>query len=61
VLLKQEFKTFAGACKRAAFENAHSKTHHYAVVRQLYGCTDTGPIDKTRLPDYRWRLERTKR
>lgn len=32
MILKQVFKTWAGAQKRAAFENAHTKKHRFFVV-----------------------------
>jgi hypothetical protein len=57
VILKQTFKTLAGAQKRAAFETAHSKSHRYVPVR----CTVDGEVDPyvmERDRDYVWRLER---
>lgn len=44
MLLKQIFKTRAGASKRATFENAHSDTHRYTVdICSPDGQTAYGP------------------
>lgn len=65
MLLKQRFKTWEGAHKRAAFENAHcdKRYHFFSVI-----CNENGePIDH-RFPHhydpsrkYTWRLEKRKR
>lgn len=51
------FKTLAGAQKRCAFENAHSK-FKYRVVRCYGGVPDKEPFDKTKV--YTYRVERVK-
>jgi hypothetical protein len=59
MLLKQEFKTHEGAMKRARFENVHSGTCSYNVVRCVDGVPDAQPFDRERWAAYTWRLERT--
>ena len=59
MLLSQNFKTLAGAQKRAAFENAHCKSRYYfGVVRCLNGEPDNQPLDRNRFKEYTWRLNR---
>jgi hypothetical protein len=59
MLRKQEFKTLAGAQKRAAFENAHcDKRYHYAVVRCVAGVPDTDSFNILRYSRYTWRIEK---
>lgn len=62
MLLKQNFKTQAGAQKRAAFENAHCNSRYYFVaIRCLNGDPDNQPLDRDRFNEYTWRLSRTVR
>lgn len=61
MLLAQTFKTLEGAQRRAAFENAHSKTQMYVVVRCIGGVVDTDAFDKAKFARYEWRINRTKR
>lgn len=59
MLLKQEFKTLAGAQKRAAFENAHCEGRWtYSVVRCVEGDRDLAEFNVLRFSKYTWRLER---
>ena len=59
MILKQIFKTFEGARKRAMFENAHCNgKYHYRVIRFFEGKPDTDPVTGTRWKKYTWRLER---
>lgn len=60
MLLKQEFKTFDGAQRRAAFENAHSKLSRFTVVRCVNGVPDTDPHDASKYKKYTWRLLKTR-
>jgi hypothetical protein len=60
MLLVQQFKTFEGARKRAAFENAHcERRYRYTVVRCLNGEPDTMSFDKQRFKEYTYRLDRS--
>ena len=60
MLLKQVFKTSAGAVRRCEFENAHTKVYHYRVVRFYKGKPDTrADYSWPMAADYTWRLERT--
>ena len=60
MLRKQEFKTLAGAQKRAAFETAHCDGRYlYSVVRCLEGERDTREFNVLRFTRYTWRIERT--
>lgn len=57
MLLVQVFKTLAGAQKRQAFENAHSKIHKYLIVF----CDEHGQpavYDPNCKPTYRLRKTR---
>lgn len=57
MLLQQEFKTLAGAQKRAAFETAHCNgKYKYLVVRCYRGERDADGYDRER--EYTFRLER---
>lgn len=57
MLLSQNFKTLAGAQKRAAFENAHcGKRYTYLPVRCRNGQPDSEPLQRDR--EYTWRLDR---
>jgi len=63
MLLKQTFKTLAGAQKRAAHENAHSTNYKFVPVRCL---ASDGDFDALKFDPslferggYVWRLERT--
>lgn len=60
MILAKPYLTLTGAQKRAAFENAHSKTHTYSVVRFLDGERDTSQYCASR-KRYTWRIEKTKR
>lgn len=61
MLLKQEFKTLAGAQKRAAFENAHcDKRYLFTPVRCFNGVPDPGPY-MSPSADYTWRLKKESR
>ena len=61
--LKQVFKTYEGACKRAAFENAHRQQRRdnvnfrFFVVRCRDGKPDGAAFDRAVKYDYR--IERT--
>jgi hypothetical protein len=58
MLKAQQFKTLAGAQKRAAFENAHCKGRYlFQPVRCVNGEPDSFPI--TAHIQYTWRLRRT--
>ena len=59
MILRQQFKTMEGAMKRAAFENAHSRTHRFAIVRFHVGAVDLLPLSQQRWPWYHWRVEKT--
>jgi hypothetical protein len=62
MLRKQEFKTLAGAQKRAAFETAHCGGRYlYSVVRCLEGERDTAEFNVLRFTKYTWRLQRNGR
>ncbi len=61
MLLTQEFKTSEGARKRASFENAHTKTFTYKVIRCRVGQRDVRPFNPDDFHQYTWRLERTVR
>jgi hypothetical protein len=57
MILKHEFKTFEGARKRAAFENAHcNHLFHYTIVCFRDGVPNARPFDQTAA--YKWRLNR---
>jgi hypothetical protein len=59
MIRKQEFKTLAGAQKRAAFENAHcDKRYNFTVVRFVEGERDTREFNILRFSRYTWRIER---
>lgn len=60
MFLAQEFKTLAGAQKRAAFENAHCVgRYRYSVVKARDGeCPDSLPFNPSIFKGYTWRLER---
>lgn len=58
MLLAQRFKTFEGACKRAMFENAHSKTHYYIVT--FCGADDKPLTYATRNLVNHYRLTKTR-
>jgi hypothetical protein len=62
MILRQDFKTLAGAQKRCAFENAHKTRGNlnmiYSVHRFLDGKLDLAPLDRS-LSDrgrYTWRI-----
>ena len=57
MLLKQVFKTYEGARKRAAFENAHRVNFRFFVVRCRDGKPDGAAFDRAVKYDYR--IERT--
>jgi len=62
MLLAQEFKTIAGAQKRAAFENAHCGDRYlYIPIRCVNGRPDQAAFDQAKFTTYTWRLERTTR
>ena len=62
MIRKLEYKTLAGAQKRAAFETAHCDGRWlYSVVRFVEGERDTAEFNVLRFSKYTWRLERTKR
>jgi hypothetical protein len=62
MLLKQEFKTLAGAQKRAAFENAHcDRRWVFSLVRCADGEPDSAKYDPAKFSTYTWRLGRAKR
>ena len=52
-LLVQQFKTLAGAQKRAAFKNAHSDRYHYEIVRLVDGEIDVNPFGQSKTYTYR--------
>lgn len=66
MLLKQIFKTHAGANKRTAFKNAHSKTHNYHVEycspdgQTTYGRPWSG-VHQMNLSECTYRLRKTKK
>lgn len=66
MLLKQVFKTHAGANKRAAFENTHSKTHNYYVEycspdgQTTYG-RPWSDVHHMNLAECTYRLRKTKK
>lgn len=63
-LMSWEFKTMAGASKRAAFENAHcNRKYAYRVVRFHQGYQDIKPLYPEFMArgEYTWKLERTTR
>lgn len=63
MILAKPYLTLTGAQKRAAFENAISKTHGFTVVRYLDGAPDPSgycaSMDRAKL--YTWRIRKTKR
>ena len=62
MILKQAFRTLAGAQKRAAFENAHcGGKHHYSVVRFIGDKPDDENVNVFHWGKYTWRLERRTR
>jgi hypothetical protein len=63
MMLKQVFKTAAGADKRALFETRHSFMFTYRAVRVWRGEPDRHPFDRGRFlrSEYTWQLERTLR
>jgi hypothetical protein len=62
MLRKQEFKTLAGAQKRAAFETAHCEgRYRYDVVRCVEGDRDLAEFNVLRFSKYTWRLQRNGR
>lgn len=61
MILAKVYKTSDGAYKRATFENAHSKTHRYYVVRFLDGEKDHAVLSSTRWTDYTWRVAKVKK
>jgi hypothetical protein len=61
MILRQEFKTGEGARKRATFENAHSRTHTYTVIRYKDGLIDLAAFDRDSHKDYTWRVQKLKR
>jgi hypothetical protein len=59
MLLKQVFKTHAGACKRARFENTHCNGKYtFMTVRFRNGVLDLEPLAAARAHEYTWRLSR---
>lgn len=63
MILAKPYLTLTGAQKRAAFENAHSKTHGYTIARYLDGAPDMGRYcaDCDKAKRYTWRIRKTKR
>jgi len=53
MLLKQVFKSLAGAQRRAAFENAHSANYRFLVTRCIGGVPDEKDFDFQQKYDYR--------
>jgi hypothetical protein len=60
MLLKQIFKTFEGAQKRAAFENALSKTHRFDI-QKCHPDGEPDPYPHSPERRYCWRIIKTKR
>ena len=59
MLLKQIFRTYEGALKRATFENAHSTKWAYRVLRFYNNKLDTEPFHVSKWGAYTWCVERT--
>lgn len=59
MILKQVFKTYDGAHKRAAFETAHNRAGwRYGVVRFYNGVEATGFATPEQWKGSTWRLRR---
>ena len=58
LLWAKQFKTHAGALRRAERENACNKTYRFEPVRCLDGEPDNEPIDRSKFERYTWRLRK---
>lgn len=61
MILKQIFRTYEGARKRTNFENAHSDTHVFFMVRFLNDKEDLNAFDSTLFKNYTWRIRKEKK
>lgn len=63
MILAQVFKTEEGVRKRCAFENQHSRTHHFRPMRFLDGSRDpeTYSAFMENQGRYTWRIEKVKK
>ena len=61
MLLNQQFQSFGGSLRRAAFENARNKAYRFESVRCLNGEPDIEPIERSKFELYTWRLRKTLR
>jgi hypothetical protein len=61
MLLNQQFQSFGGSLRRAAFENARNKAYRFESVRCFNGEPDIEPIERSKFELYTWRLRKTLR